>query len=454
MVHNLFGFGLDKDEFVQAFRSCDKDEREKVYAVSRRAYLADLLRYRLALEEPLRAPGFPDGHVASWFARERRTLEGYLLCTCIDALATEDFSDFADWLTAKKSGVERDAEFHKVVQSVVKQPNVDVLRGSLHRMWQKLYLPRFGNQQAFIRFFRGLPSSVKEMLAQAYVLSFGTFKKYPDAHDWSGACEKWNAADLDERMDAIAKYVYRHIRNPYTHEAKAPAVANVPDPQRIPPKVSDGSASIGAEFHSINDVVCEGKDANPRYRIRAIRGQQGEDDCTFLRLAVAAWCVTKLGYGVDSAYARGFRQFQQRRTALYHAVWEMEVTLDLLTFYTGKKPQPVGLQDWFPIQRVPTSEISKAREFLRTGTRLEGDPDRDIGEYLSLAERLNTTVQRFNDTYFPGGGLRPIALATRPVKSAWAAAQAALAQKPEIERLRSVIQTIRRWFDDLADRMV
>jgi hypothetical protein len=73
---------------------------------------------------------------------------------------------------------------------------------------------------------------------------------------------------------------------------------------------------------------------------------------------------------------------------------------------------------------------------------------------LSLAERLNTTVQRFNDTYFPGGGLRPIALATRPVKSAWAAAQAALAQKPEIERLRSVIQTIRRWFDDLADRMV
>jgi len=147
-------------------------ERDHLLAIVMRLYLADRLRHRLGFRTGI----YPDTPWLSWLVDEEASiLELYLLCTCVDALAGNQFIQFPEWLAVSSPRARQqyglDADESKI-RSILEAESHDikhpgVFRRVARQIYSDVYAHRYGNVQAFRGFFHHLPKPMTDILLRA-----------------------------------------------------------------------------------------------------------------------------------------------------------------------------------------------------------------------------------------------------------------------------------------------
>jgi hypothetical protein len=457
LAYNLFGFGVLEPVFTR--RLSNSELHEQLDTVAHRICFVDRLRYR---QQFVVGESFSTPELLHRLSVERQALELYLLCTCIDALAGEDFIRFHEWLGVKKRatktkyGIDDDLIGQVLSRFPGDLRDPDRFRSAAFSLFNEAYLPNHGNHKAFLRFFDALPASMKSVLLQVYTISdpLDEDEISPelkegavlpnDIETWNREREKWESQRNDERIKKVAQYLYQYHRNPYTHSAVS----------RKPRTTTDWSKILGVEvgneaWDPIGDIIKLGL----KYRIVRFGGIPGEDEALMLRLVVATGWVQRLGLPVDEDFVVGFRNDQIRRERMHAAMYELEIVLDLLRFYTGENKDRSPYKEILSFQQFPTENVENLKGYLYD-TPLHDEAF--IEDYLSRLKRINHHILEFNRENVPQFP-DILAVTVEEQASIRKAKEDAYPTMQKItlqEDIRKLAIEIYKWLDLLADRMI
>ncbi|GEM_PF-5871989 len=454
LSHELFGFGLNPYEFYERLRSSPGSQ--VLGAAARRAYLADRLRYRLRFDPRVTQLTKPD------LEKQTRGLELYLLCTCLDLLAGSDFIDFAAWLAIdtdrakRRHGLQEDEPriAQLLADSAGDLHHPDVFRAAAAKLHGEVYAPRFHLQRGFVRLFHELPDAMRRILTDVYVISSRLSQAEVDDLDiGERVIREWRDLDDTERIDRIAKYIYVHRRNYFTHLARASR------PRRWTPRAILGetdadrvSLADGFSYDLINDVVSEGD----RFRIVAFRGLRDEDETLVIRLTVAGAWLQRLGYDVSSSYVEGFRRYQLRREAMYAAMSELDYVLALLRYYAGQRTVVLHDDAMVSLPELPVAAATRVEQYLEVDTPLEGGIADGLRAYASGVDAVNAIIRAFNEEHIPRGVFEALSLVGEARDAAMRIRRETyerLTRMREVHDLPAPAAKLYEWLLDLADRM-
>lgn len=237
-LDNIFGIGLKSGEISTLLKS--HENKSELKNVANRLWFIDLLRYRTMF-----SPGnvVPD-EVYEFLNNEALALQQYLLFTCIDALSEKtDFITFPDWLNIKKANKKNKYKINDDdIKTIIGTNDVrdsDNFRFAAHQVFQNCYQPIHGNKISINNFLLNLPEELKKELTELYVIikttkpvDYFMFDQdgYPidTIENWGLEIKKWEVLDLDIKINKIADYYYKVLRNPYTHSAITPLQKPLP----------------------------------------------------------------------------------------------------------------------------------------------------------------------------------------------------------------------------------
>jgi hypothetical protein len=323
----LFGFGVGEPEFCSRYK--DSGFGDTLENVALRVYLVRQMRDRLTFDIPQVSPFPTEEILADWLHQQMDSIQIYLLCNCIDALASEEqYVDFPGWLAVTKKKAEYHIDDEKIaailrdIAGDMRTP--DVFRKAATKLCEEVYRPTYGNHRLFRRFFDDLPLALQQVIADAYFVSDsfiakpGSIQQIRDAEQ-----RKWNSRPLEEKIRAVADYLYNHRRNPFTHSAETF------------PKLTTQSLHWRNEPTSYRDrqdsqrgsyVLLEDNKA----RIVRFHGESGEDEVLMLLLVVTAGWLSKLGCGtmLNAAHLSKIRKHYLRRNCMPQAMNEIGVVRD------------------------------------------------------------------------------------------------------------------------------
>ena len=175
----MFGYKQNETQFVALLNN--HNLKDNLFSIAWRFYLADCIRYRVRLSEQYLffAPDFiSKEHLNLSTSEEFKALEIYLLCTCIDAISgQDDFLSFDQWL--QKIGNIGKGEFEddkNTVAEILTDSGLDLsdptnFSNLAYRLYDEVYLKRFGNHRAFIRTFDELPIELKQIFIENLFIS-------------------------------------------------------------------------------------------------------------------------------------------------------------------------------------------------------------------------------------------------------------------------------------------
>lgn len=395
-LDNLFGIGLKSGEISTLLKS--HENKKELIDVANRLWFIDLLRYRTMF-----SPGnvVPD-EVHEFLNNEALALQQYLLFTCIDALAEKtDFITFPDWLNIKKTNKKKK---YKINDDVIKMTmgtddisEPDNFRFAAYQVFQNCYQPIYGNKISINNFLLNLPEGLKKVLTEIYVIikttkpvDYFAFNQeglpIDTIENWDLELKKWEALDLDTKINLIARYYYTILRNPYTHLAKTPQQKPFPHHGIFPLE----------DISLVYDYYPEAK-CLVQFQQRSI-----EKEILILRLAVIIGWLTKIGFQVDEELINKFRKHQLRREHMFYSIREVENIRRLANIYKNETYKELTrFHPRWSLAKFYFAFLSKLKSYLHSDTPLENG---FIGLIDSLIERLqalNNLIEEQNQKYIP-----------------------------------------------------
>jgi len=468
LAHNLFGFQTNQRKFIERLQQYD--DQNTLLNVVTRVYLTDVLRHRLHFDYSGR---LLTGELQILLADQLQALELYLLCTCVDVLSSEyPFVNFAQWFLIRdpeskaRHGIDKSEEqqMAAILQDISGDlHDLETFRSTVAQLYQQVYLPKHGVRRNFVRYFLELPTALRKLLADVYVISTPLHPEElspevqpdedlsNDIKTWHRELNAWSRENQKEKIKRIASYLYEHRRNPYTHRAygKPPLV--------VEPWSEQFGKELGSQLEKRYRVLyVDGKQGGDgRKRIIAFKAVPGEDEALLLRLVVAIGWRVRLGYDVDAEYVQGFRTYQMRRESMYYAISEMKTVWEIVRYYDGEDEEHPIFSVMQRLPSFPMVKVEKLRDYLYTDTTLEGGIDSSIIAYLHCLVKLNELIEDFNMTYFPHWPAFPPTdpEARQAVQKARIEVYELVHNAGELQGVKKEEYDIYRWTDFLADWM-
>jgi hypothetical protein len=455
--YNLFGLQLTGKQFEDYLQR--SQYHDVLHYVATRVFFVDQLRYHAFFRLN---PVLMDG-LTSWrLGNEKIALQLYLLCTCVDALAGNNYIDFPSWLAKlSENGIDEQKISQILNQSPGNLSDPTMFGSAVLRIYQEMYLPVYGVKNNFLNFFSDLPPGTQRLLAQVYVISnplskseisrdLNASQTLPrDIESWNQAQSDWQTIDLHSKTKLIAEYFYNYYRNPYTHKALSPKPRTTIDWKGTLPDIEVDLPNNA--WDPIGDIIPYGK----KFKIRRFWGKPYEDEVFILRLIVAIGWRQKAGIPVDGDLTEKYRTFQMRNETLHYAMYGLEELNLIQKQYLGE------IQNEEFIGRVSLPKFSLQyplllKQYLNDST-LEGGLKNMIDNLNTEISSVNQVIDDFNKKYnlvFPN---------TLNIQMDPSYRVVILSEKDkEIKKIRgllsgsSIEKTIAKlyeWFDQLADRI-
>lgn len=395
-LDNIFGIGLKSGEISTLLKS--HENKSELKNVANRLWFIDLLRYRTMF-----SPGnvVPD-EVYEFLNNEALALQQYLLFTCIDALSEKtDFITFPDWLNIKKENKKNKYKINDDdIKTIIGTNDVrdsDNFRFAAHQVFQNCYQPIHGNKISINNFLLNLPEELKKELTELYVIikttkpvDYFMFDQdgYPidTIENWGLEIKKWEELDLDIKINKIADYYYKVLRNPYTHSAITPLQKPLP----LHSIFAKGEISLVYDYYPEAKYLVQ-------FRQRSI-----EKEFLILRLIVIIGWLAKVGYRIDEELIYKFRKHQLRREHMFYSSREVQNIQRLANIYKNESyTELTQFNPRWSLAKFYFTFLTKLKTYLNPTTPLEKG---FIGQVDSLIERLqvlNNLIEEQNQKYIP-----------------------------------------------------
>lgn len=338
--YRAFGFGTDSFEFASrllALRDTDSKVSNVLFDISDRVLFVDYLRFETGWQLDEEPRSVSD---SMRFSKNLDALETYLLCTCIDALAS------------------RISE-----------------KGTL--------------TENFADFFHHLPEYMVDFIVDHIAIIKGDH--------WRKGWEKWQALNNREKIDKLAKdYWYKVRRSKYTHRSNTQETAHGSHWLRMAER---GLVDVDGHRSGWQITTLTSADNPEKVRYTLLTHATVEESY-LLRAILTVVVLTQLfGYSLSQDYPYQFLEYSSAKSTLYAFLFEMQrnrACLDRLTV-SGVTDHEAFYQS-SPVPGLSTAAgerlLGKFPEYIR-GLEV------DIQGYLNQIRNLNQQINRFNEENDP-----------------------------------------------------
>jgi hypothetical protein len=376
-LYSIFGEGTNLSEFSPLVDRLDKDTLKLLSSVA----------VRISLVEALSSLNhFPSN-------RDFASLQLYLLCTCIDALANPRWLAFNEWLATKKAEyhtTERDTKLEEVFDELKNKSDNQFYVKSILELYSE-YLNHYGTTRKFGAFFLDLPDFMKEFIASSYQI-FNGYENFLKPEIW----QKWNEKTTDEKLGKIANYIFEYRRNQFTHAGRT--YQTTWESYFHSPKEALDTRPYKPSGSFLNFWA----DDNPDNDVELIVNVQ-HNEIFLLQTAIITYCRKVIGI-IDEEH------FLLKRKARYHCatmiksvLYELQHNWKTYKFYSSKLLVYENEEDRY--YGMPEFQI----EWLEGALELDfcdyGVPEdviiRETKSAILLLKNLNEPIRKVNEKYPP-----------------------------------------------------
>jgi hypothetical protein len=445
-LDNHFGIGLKTGELLTKINSHEK--RNELIDVANRLWFFDLLRYRTTF-----SPGnvVPD-EINTFLNNEVLALQQFLLFTCIDALSGKmDFITFPDWLSIRKSKTKNKYNINdediKIAVGTDNLNETDNFRFAAFRVFQKCYQPHYGNKISINKFLLELPESLKRILAEIYIIVKTTkpFKYFVfdqngnpirTVDDWDIEQKKWVSLDLDLKINEIANYYYKILRNPYTHNAKT----TLQKPLYFHSIFTLEDSSLVYDYYPDSKFLV-------RFQQKSV-----EKEILITRLIVIIGWLSKLGFTVNDELINKFRSHQIRREYMFYSIKEMEHNQRLIDIY--KNETYTELTKFHPklsLEKINFTSLLRLKSHLQVDTPLESEFIKLIDSLIIKLQTINNLIEEQNQKYISKCSFVPTDEECKVLKQTMPVAFGLIKQNISKENFESQCVEILEFLNELSE---
>lgn len=302
-----------KAEEIEAIKQKGHDVLGRASMVMARVSFVDELRYSVPL------------HLTDLVQCLRRDdLETYLLCTCLDTLAGKDnYFDLQNWLKTKRNhaalGISEKHELLKEAESKKYIFSLALFESVLSSILE-IYNNSYGVNRSIKQLVLSLPNSIKEELADAYII-------YKDSQHNSE--ENWDRKTVDEKLKTIfIDYLFHYRRNLYTHEGR-------------------GFPGFGG-IRSMREALRDGNIELPKPETHRLPLKNGNlvvtckygDEALFLREVIITCLAHGLGV-LSSDWNASYRKAERQRRMLHALIYEIKHNIQVMQLHLQVLSEPL-----------------------------------------------------------------------------------------------------------------
>ena len=338
-----FGFGVNSLDFARAQLNLQENDpvNYRLFTdIADRILFVDHLRFELwqALESS--DGGFGD---SLRLITNLDSLETYLLCTCIDALAGgRDFVTFADWVQENQEKVAEQLGG----KAVTSTNEFSSITANLHDSYTS---EEVGLTRKFTAFFQELPEFLKQALAQNIVLIKGDYW----SHNAKQKMQKWQNLSVDDQVKKIAgEYLYSVRRSKYTHAVKKhEAAGGFWKHLSQTPFEPNGWTPIRLKSSKNPDKV----------KLTILTSNTIEESY-LLRAIISYHVLTNLlGYSVSDNYLEQFHKYYEALMEIHNFLREMQKSMEYLDFLLTPQANLDAAETYKddPVRTFPESPAEK-----------------------------------------------------------------------------------------------
>jgi hypothetical protein len=358
-VHSILGANIDALEFLDRVRGLDQETHDKITGVCSRLQLVDALQHESSFS-------------TSWNRVQSDALQVYLLCTCLDALASRsDYRHFHEWIAQE----EQQSLIEEIIaeESSAAQPSPTGYKLATGRLASK-WLDEYGVSRGFRGFILGLPAALRTELTDSYAI----LKEPQEGR------EDWGGFEEDKRLRRVVAYLYELRRNTFTHQARivptfVPARGIAGWVRTIPPETWD----YAVYFSNANEL----------------RGE-----VPLLRIVVIGAIRHILGYSVDEAFVDLHWKVESMRRLVRLALRELEFNDSLRCVFLRQWPVDLARAPKYArparFARSALGKLCRSRKidfswFYPLTPEDDKNIRQDISTYLGWIKHINDLVERF-----------------------------------------------------------
>jgi hypothetical protein len=307
ICYQILGEGINLVDFAPKLKTLDDETRRLLTNVALRLALID------------RLGNLSTGPVDLQFA----ALKLYLLCTCIDTLANPAWLPFNDWMITRKQKYEiseRDEQLQRLAGEVDQITDAAGIVAMIRELYN-VYLGYHGTSRKFGQFFLSLPDAVKTLIADAYML-FYEKQNFLDP----AVRQAWVDQSEDQRLLAIAQYLYKYRRNDFTHAGK---IYQTTWPSNF--RTSEEAKNMEPDKRGV--LLSFFKDNDPQKEIE-LTVMVNEDEAFLLRTAIVYHCRGLIGIEDDAEFIQKHAERRRRLLILHNVVDEIRSNWKTYKYYS------------------------------------------------------------------------------------------------------------------------
>lgn len=307
---------------------------------------------------------------------ERNALETYLLCSCLDTLASKDnYVEMKNWLEAKDPSIYGLTERSELINQAGVEQTVltnDVFSSILPEVL-KIYSKHYGINQNIINVITELPINIKEELASAYTI----YKESnPDGKkDW-----EQGIIGVDNKLKKIiVGYLFQYRRNLYTHESKR----------------FESFGGVSAVRASLRKGITDLSPANtirfPYEKTSYIVTCHYGDEAEFLREVLITCLANKFNL-LYSGWSDAYKKAEKAKRLLYAFLYELKHNVQIMQLHLQVLSEPLMYPNGNGSPKLET-EIAQA-VLGNDNNRILPIDDYFLRLYLEAASQFNNEVDK------------------------------------------------------------
>lgn len=385
------GGGLKFDEFNPRYENLPDNDKVAIHWVAWRLLLTYYLRYDVDKPEVFEHHIYSVGDVRWLINSAIRSLEIYLLFTCLDTLAGSQHLEFPEWLESQLED-----------EKLSKEEIVDCY---------KKYKKECGVGSNLRRVFDNLPDVTIDWLSNnavfrrvpKYIYGIGEYNH----QSFENLSKDPITSSRENITELLFEYYYNHWRNPFTHQSQSRAphfvyyVNPSSDVSEIPPiplftnqdfLASNPATSYPPKSHEQGQLVNVGRlKYNKKYWQLFL--SSGTDEATILRVIIQSCIFQLLGIVVTSQYLEKFLYGLQFQSALRGYARSTEINKRLLDEFIDFN-LGYSSQEMYHFQGIPKLDIWWTEKLLEL---FQGRGSIDhIRQYGTAVKTINEKIDLFN----------------------------------------------------------
>ena len=366
ICYQAFGQDVDIKEFNNSMNALEPDVRELLYDVAK----------RLSMISKSLSPA----------------LQLYLLCTCIDGLANFPWIEFYNWLDTKNPIYnldERNSLLQKISDAEPITSESDFVE--VFKELYSVYSQHHGVGKKFKQFFSELPDATKQFLLASYIIV--------EEDDTQEKIAQWHEQPEDERLEAIASYIYNYRRNSFTHGVQEyPTTGTLGMFVRM-----QEAAPVFPENPSGHQILMlfKGNDYESGKLEHTIL--INKDEAFVLRVSVISHCRKILNIATDENFIQRHMQQHKIWLILKDALKEIETNWKTYKYYSIDWMAYEDRQDVY--NGLPEFKWERLESVLELDLTAYGQIAYTLRQNIRGSsfhlKKLNEAIQEFNSEYPP-----------------------------------------------------